>query len=107
MPATTFASTCSSSTRLTGGQLWAERYDGSLDDIFAVQDRFVRVIVDALALNLSQEEEQEIGRGQTDNLDAREAFQRGWEHLLRYTSEENASGIADLRKADRAGPRLR
>ena len=25
---------------MTGGQLWADRYDGSLDDIFAVQDKF-------------------------------------------------------------------
>ena len=80
----------------TGGQLWAERYDGSLDDIFAVQDRLVRVIVDALALNLSPEEEREIGRGQTNNLDAREAFQKGWERVLRFTDEANAAGIADL-----------
>ena len=58
----------------TGGQLWADRYDGNLGDIFAVQDSFVRVIVDALALKLSKDEEQEIGRGQTNNIDAREAF---------------------------------
>ena len=45
---------------LTGGQLWADRYDGRLDDIFAVQDKLVRVIVDALALKLSKDEEREI-----------------------------------------------
>ena len=92
---------------LTGGQLWADRYDGSLDDIFAVQDQFVRVIVDALALKLSKDEEREIGRGQTNNIDAREAFQRGWERILRFTSEDNALAVAELRKSHRAGPRLR
>ena len=91
----------------TGGQLWADRYDGSLDDIFAVQDKFVRVIVDALALKLSKDEEQEIGRGQTNNLDAREAFQKGWERILRFTSEENASGGRRTPQGHRAGSRLR
>ena len=88
----------------TGGQVWAERYDGSLDDIFAVQDKLVRVIVDALALNVSKDEEQEIGRGQTSNIEAREAFQKGWEHILRFTAEENASAVAELRKAVELDP---
>ena len=89
---------------LTGGQLWADRYDGGLDDIFAVQDKLVRVIVDALALKLSKDEEREIGRGQTHNVDAREAFQRGWERILRFTSEDNASAVADLRRAIELDP---
>ena len=89
---------------LTGGQLWADRYDGGLDDIFAVQDKFVRVIVDALALKLSKDEEQEIGRGQTRNVDAREAFQKGWEHILRFTSEDNALAVAELRRAIELDP---
>ena len=89
---------------LTGGQLWAERYDGGLDDIFAVQDKMVRVIVDALALTLSMDEEREIGRGQTNNVDAREAFQKGWERILRFTSEDNASAIAELRRAIELDP---
>ena len=84
---------------LTGGQLWAERYDGGLEDIFAVQDRLVRTIVDALALKLTKGEEQEIGRGQTNNVDAREAFQKGWERVLRFTGDENAAAVADLRRA--------
>jgi TolB-like protein/class 3 adenylate cyclase len=89
---------------ITGGQLWADRYDGDLGDIFAVQDKFVRVIVEALSLTLSKDEEQEIGRGQTNNIDAREAFQKGWERILRYTSEENALAVADLRKAIELDP---
>ena len=83
----------------TGRQLWADRYDGSLDDIFAVQDKFVRVIVDSLALKLSDEEIEQIGRGQTNNIDAREAFQRGWEHILQFTPVENAFALQELRRA--------
>jgi TolB-like protein/Flp pilus assembly protein TadD len=88
----------------TGRQLWADRYDGSLDDIFAVQDRFVRVIVDSLALKLSDEEVESIGRGQTNNIDAREAFQQGWERISRFTPEENSPAFAELRRAIELDP---
>ena len=89
---------------LTGGQLWADRYDGGLDDILAVQDKLVRMIVDALALKLSKDEEQGLHQGQTRNVDAREAFQKGWELILRFTSEDNVLAIAELRRAIELDP---
>jgi TolB-like protein len=88
----------------TGGHIWAERYDGSLDNIFAVQDKFVRRIVKALALNLSPEEQEEIDRGQTSNIEAREAFQRGWEHYLRFSPEQNARAATELKTAIELDP---
>ena len=36
----------------TGGHLWAERYDGSMEDVFALTDKVTKQIVNALALNL-------------------------------------------------------
>jgi TolB-like protein/class 3 adenylate cyclase len=54
----------------TGGHVWAERYDGSVVDIFSVQDEFVRKIVKALAVNLSEDEQEEIALGQTSNIEA-------------------------------------
>ena len=83
----------------TGGHVWADRYDGSVTDIFAVQDTFVREIVAALALNLSEGEQEEIASGQTSNIEAREAFQKGWEHYLRYTAEDNASAAEHFKRA--------
>ena len=88
----------------TGGQLWAERYDGSLDDIFAVQDRLVRVIVDALALNVSTG-----GRaGNRPRADQQSRCARGFPErlgaLLRFTAEENASAVAELRRAVELDP---
>ena len=90
----------------TGGHIWAERYDGSLDNVFAVQDKFVRKIVTALALNLSEDEQGEIGRGQTSNIEAREAFQRGWEHYLRFSPEQNAKAASELERAIELDPDL-
>ena len=88
----------------TGGHIWAERYDGNLDNIFAVQDKFVRRIVTALALNLSEDEQGEIGRGQTSNIEAREAFQRGWEYYLRFSPEQNAKAATELKRAIELDP---
>ena len=38
---------------LSGGHVWADRFDGNVADIFAVQDVFVAKIVEALKVNLT------------------------------------------------------
>ena len=89
---------------ITGGHVWADRYDGSVADIFAVQDTIVREITGALALNLSEGEQEEIARGETINIQAREAFQKGWEHQLRFTAEDNAKAAEHFRRAAEIDP---
>ena len=89
---------------ITGGQVWADRYDGSVADIFAVQDDMVRTIAGALALNLSDGEQKAIARGETINIQAREAFQKGWEHQLRFTAEDNAEAAKYFRRAAEIDP---
>ena len=88
----------------TGGHLWAERFDGGVENIFAVQDAFVREIVAALELNLSEGEQQAIAQGHTRDIEAREAFQRGWELYLRFTPEDNAKAVAHLEQAVELDP---
>jgi TolB-like protein/class 3 adenylate cyclase/thioredoxin-like negative regulator of GroEL len=88
----------------TGGHLWAERYDGSVTDIFEVQDLFVREIVGTLALSLTDGEQEALVSGQTSNVQAREAFQKGWEHYLRYTAEDNAKAAEHLKQATELDP---
>jgi TolB-like protein/thioredoxin-like negative regulator of GroEL len=78
----------------TGGHVWADRYDGSVADIFSLQDKFIRKIVKALAVNLSEEEQEEIALGQTSNIEAREVFQTGWDSYLRYSADDNAEAIS-------------
>jgi TolB-like protein len=63
---------------VTGGHLWAERYDGSVTDVFALQDRVARNIVTALAVRLTGEEQSREARTQTENPQAYDAFLRGW-----------------------------
>jgi adenylate cyclase len=61
----------------TGAQLWAERYDRELTDIFAVQDEVSMHIVSALAVTLTQGERRRLQRKETDNLEAYDSYLRG------------------------------
>ncbi|WP_414900287.1 TIR domain-containing protein [Sphingomonas flavalba] len=54
----------------TGGQLWAERYDRDLTDIFAIQDEISKAIVAALRLKLLPKEKKAIEHRGTANPDA-------------------------------------
>jgi TolB-like protein/class 3 adenylate cyclase/Flp pilus assembly protein TadD len=83
----------------TGGHLWADRYDGSLDNIFALQDKVTQKIVAALAVKLTEGEE--LGRGQTetDNPDAYDAFLKGWDHYLRQRPDDFGTAIGHFETA--------
>ena len=71
----------------TGHHLWAERLDGQLGDIFALQDRFTRKIVNALAVKLTAGEEELVIQRGTTNIKAYDAYLQGWEFLHRGTPE--------------------
>ena len=62
----------------TGGHLWAERYDGTLDDIFDLQDKVTQQIVAALAVNLTGEEQAQRARHNTEIAAAHDAYLQGW-----------------------------
>jgi adenylate cyclase len=76
---------------ISGGHVWAERYDDNVEDIFALQDRITKKIVNALELNLSPLE-QFSDRG-TTSPDAHDAFLRGWAHYRRNTPESFAKAV--------------
>ncbi len=58
----------------TGDQLWADRYDRNLDDIFAIQDEISKAIVGALKLTLLPREKQAIERRGTINVEAYDLY---------------------------------
>jgi TolB-like protein/Flp pilus assembly protein TadD len=88
----------------TGGHLWAERYDGDLADIFALQDRVTAKIVDALALTLTPQDIQNVAEVGTKNVAAHDAFLQGQAFYHRNTPEDNASAAAHFRRAIELDP---
>src|SRR5262249_12320220 len=74
---------------MTGGHLWAERYDRELHDIFALQDEVKQKIVFALKIKLTPEEQARFRQAPTPNLDAYDSLLRGQAYFWRFTKEAN------------------
>jgi len=89
---------------ITGGHLWAERYDRELTDIFKLQDEVTREIVAALSLNLTKGEKDRLARQDTGNLAAYDHVLRGMEHHWRYTKDANAQAQVLFQKAIELDP---
>jgi TolB-like protein len=88
----------------TGGHLWAKRYDGNLDDVFGLQDKITQKIVAALAVKLSAGEQEKVTRKETDNIEAYDAFLKGWEHYRRWTPEDFRKAIPYFERAIELDP---
>jgi TolB-like protein len=89
---------------LTGHHLWAERYDGTMGKIFALQDQITKKIVTALAVKLTGDEKERVAQKGTDNVAAYDAFLRGYVHHLRFTPEDSAKAVASFNKAIELDP---
>jgi adenylate cyclase len=75
---------------LTGNHLWAEQYDRSLDDIFAVQDEITKKIITAMQVKLTEgEQARAVARG-TNSLDAYLKCLQAYEYFNRINPEANA-----------------
>ena len=84
---------------LSGGHVWAERFEGEIDDIFAVQDEITRSIALALQVKLTQGESARLWEGQTKNLAAWENMVLAREAFQRFTTTDNVMARQLLEKA--------
>ena len=60
-----------------GYQLWSERYDRELADIFEIQDEIARTIADRLEVTLTGGKHAPLAKRATDNLNAYQAYLKG------------------------------
>jgi TolB-like protein/class 3 adenylate cyclase len=73
----------------TGAHLWADRFDGALEDIFELQDGVTQQVVGAIAPELDRAEIERARRRPTGNFDAVTEHYRGLPHIHWPTSAEN------------------
>lgn len=85
--------------------VWAERYDRDLEDLFQVQEEITQSIVASVAPEYFSAELRRAHRKEEENLDAWDAFMRGYWHHLRFTKDDNAEAQRLLRKAINLDPR--
>ncbi len=79
--------------------VWAEKYDRKLEDVFQVQDEITQSIVTSVAPEYLSAELRRAQRKEEPNLDAWDAFMRGYWHHMRFTKDDNAIAQGLLRKA--------
>jgi len=89
---------------ISGAHVWAERYDGTLANIFALQDKVTSEIVAQLQITLTPDQQKRQDRKDTDNPDAHDAYLRGWQLYRRYTPEDFAKAIPHLKRAVELDP---
>ncbi|WP_037390117.1 adenylate/guanylate cyclase domain-containing protein [Sinorhizobium americanum] len=89
---------------LNGGHVWAGKFDGTLADIFALQDKVTSGIADALAIRLTSSNETKEPSYQTAVSAAFDAFLRGWEHHRRSTPEDLVKAIPFFERAIELDP---
>ena len=77
--------------------LWTDTWDGSLDDVFAMQERLARVIVDALQVRLTVEEDRRLALRPIDNLHAYECYVRARQEAWRWRRDAIDHAIQLLR----------
>jgi TolB-like protein/DNA-binding winged helix-turn-helix (wHTH) protein/Flp pilus assembly protein TadD len=88
----------------SGVQLWAERYDRGMNDVFELQDDIVSRIVGALEVKLTEEEKRLMARRYTTSVAAYDAFLRGQTAYSYRTREGNRLARAAYEQAVEIDP---
>ncbi|MEE9129551.1 MAG: adenylate/guanylate cyclase domain-containing protein [Phycisphaerales bacterium] len=83
----------------TGAHLWADRFDGDMEDIFDLQDQITTSVVGAIEPRLRLAEVERSRRKQTENLDAYDLYLRALPHVEAITIDDNIEALALLEKA--------
>jgi adenylate cyclase len=86
----------------SGGQIWAQRYDRDLNDIFALQDEISEAIVKALKLKLLPEEKQAIEQRGTDNVEAYNLYLMARQSYTTGIEQDPRRAEASIRMCRRA-----
>jgi len=72
---------------MTDSHLWAKKYSGTLDDVFNIQEKVSRSIVDALTLELSPTEYENLGKRPIKNMQAYECYIKARQDIYTFTKD--------------------
>jgi TolB-like protein len=90
----------------TGAHLWADRFEGALEDMFDLQDHVTSSVVGAIAPKLQREEIKRARRKPTENLDAYDYYLRGLAKAGWWTKDANREALQLFCKAIEVDPGL-
>ncbi len=80
-------------------QLWADKYGGTLDDVFDIQERVSRSIVDALEIRLTPQEAEQLAERPITDVSAQECYLRARSEIWSFLPGSLAKAISHLESA--------
>ncbi|MGZ3283328.1 MAG: adenylate/guanylate cyclase domain-containing protein [Xanthobacteraceae bacterium] len=83
----------------TGAHLWAEKFDGALEDMFELQDAVTERVVGAIEPSVKQAEINRARAKPTSNLDAYDYYLRAFQQMTLYTREGSDAALDNIRQA--------
>jgi TolB-like protein len=90
----------------TGAHIWADRFDGVIEDIFDLQDQVTASVVGAIAPKMEQAEIERARRKPTENLNAYDYYLQGMAKVYEVTKHANAEALPLFYKALELDPRF-
>jgi len=75
----------------SGAQVWAERYDRSVSDLFAIQDEITLILATEMQVNLTEGEQARLRYSNTKNVQAWNWWMQGLTHYRHSVTRENFS----------------
>ncbi len=88
----------------TGAHLWADRYDGKLEDVFDLQDQITENVVGVVEPSLRQSEIKRSRRKRPENLDAYDLYLRALPHMTSVMPPDARIAAGYLEDALRLDP---
>jgi eukaryotic-like serine/threonine-protein kinase len=85
----------------SNAQVWADKYGGTLDDVFDIQERVSRSIVDALEIQLTPQEAEQLADRPIDDVRAQECYLRAQSAIWGFTPGSLDLAISHLEAAAR------
>jgi adenylate cyclase len=89
---------------LDGSHLWADRFDGGLDDVFDLQDRITQEIVSALEVRLAFGEQVRVWRKRSGSPLVYEYFSKGRSLYVNFDRHTHAQARAEFERALEINP---
>lgn len=93
----------------SGDILWSDRIDADASDVLNLQDEIAQKILEGLRMELSENEQEKLGRRMTDNHEAWEEYLRGRDHFGRFifrtlSAEDCDAAIQNFKRAVELDP---
>lgn len=88
----------------TSHQIWTDRYDRQLDDIFELQDRITETIAARIEPAIGFAERNRVAHVRPGNLKAWDAYHLGIYHFFKFTNEDNLEAQKLLKQSQQLDP---